>query len=121
MNFPKCFSEWSPNHHREDAVASFANVGWKKSTQQDPWRRLDPRLPLRKDFLALRSSHQHASLTNLFQEAALLKTVILANKEASQKVSTLENELVALKAQIAKIIAYRSNRVNVQTTWTLPH
>lgn len=98
-------TEWSPSHPGEDAVVSFADVGWvateggecsaRRRTEVQPVQNDPPfsEKPLSRPF----------SLPNLSPEEPPLKTP-LANEEALQKICALENELAALRAQIAKIV-----------------
>jgi hypothetical protein len=46
----------------------------------------------------------------LSQEEPPLKTIALANEEALQKICALENELAALRAQIAKIVTLQEQQ-----------
>ncbi|XP_025726429.1 mitochondrial fission regulator 1 isoform X1 [Callorhinus ursinus] len=101
-------TEWSPSHPGEDAVVSFADVGWvaKEEGQCSTRRRTEvrSRQPLQDDlpFFEKPPSRQF-SLPNLSPEDPQQKTA-LANEEALQKICALENELAALRAQIAKIV-----------------
>ncbi|XP_004402358.1 PREDICTED: mitochondrial fission regulator 1 isoform X2 [Odobenus rosmarus divergens] len=101
-------TEWSPSHPGEDAVVSFADVGWvaKEEGECSTRRRTEvrSRQPLQDDlpFFEKPPSRQF-SLPNLSPEDPQQKTA-LANEEALQKICALENELAALRAQIAKIV-----------------
>ncbi|XP_036119879.1 mitochondrial fission regulator 1 [Molossus molossus] len=101
-------TEGSPSHPEEDAVASFADVGWvaEEEGECSTRRRTEvrSRQPFQDDlpFFEKPPSRQF-SLPNLSPEEPPLKTT-LANEEALQKICALENELAALRAQIAKIV-----------------
>uniref|UniRef100_G1M0S5 Mitochondrial fission regulator n=1 Tax=Ailuropoda melanoleuca TaxID=9646 RepID=G1M0S5_AILME len=107
-------TEWSPSHPREDAVVSFADVGWvaKEEGECSTRRRTEvrSRQPLQDDlpFFEKLPSRQF-SLPNLSPEDPQQKTA-LANEEALQKISALENELAALRAQIAKIVTLQEQQ-----------
>lgn len=104
-------TEWSPSHPGEDAVVSFADVGWvateggecsaRRRTEVQPLQDDPPfsEKPLSRPF----------SLPNLSPEEPPLKTP-LANEEALQKICALENELAALRAQIAKIVTLQEQQ-----------
>lgn len=51
----------------------------------------------------------HITLPNLSQDEPPPKTT-LASEEALQKISALENELAALRAQIAKIVTLQEQQ-----------
>ncbi|XP_011362924.1 mitochondrial fission regulator 1 [Pteropus vampyrus] len=101
-------TEWSPSHLGEDAVASFADVGWVATEEGECSTRQRTEVCLRQPlqdelpFFEKPPSRQF-SLPNLSPEKPQLKTP-LANEEALQKICALENELAALRAQIAKIV-----------------
>ncbi|XP_014396496.1 PREDICTED: mitochondrial fission regulator 1 [Myotis brandtii] len=107
-------TEWSPSHPGEDAVASLADVGWvaEEEGECSTRRRTEvrSRQPLQDDlpFFEKPPSRQ-LSLPNLSPEEPPLKTP-LANEEALQKISALENELAALRAQIAKIVTLQEQQ-----------
>ncbi|XP_030892412.1 mitochondrial fission regulator 1 isoform X2 [Leptonychotes weddellii] len=107
-------TEWSPNHPGEDAVVSFADVGWvaKEEGECSTRRRTEgrSRQPLQDDlpFLEKPPSRQF-SLPNLSPENPQQKRA-LANEEALQKICALENELAALRAQIAKIVTLQEQQ-----------
>lgn len=107
-------TEWSPSYPGEDSVASFADVGWIAREEGDcsTRRRTEVRagqpsqdgLPLCEE----PPSRQFSS-ANLSPEEPQLKTP-LANEEALQKICALENELAALRAQIAKIVTLQEQQ-----------
>ncbi|CAK6438789.1 unnamed protein product [Pipistrellus nathusii] len=107
-------TELSPSHPGEDAVASFADVGWiaEEDGECSTRRRTEARSrqPLQDDipFFEKPPSRQ-LSLPNLSPEEPPLKTP-LANEEALQKICALENELAALRAQIAKIVTLQEQQ-----------
>ncbi|NWX23342.1 MTFR1 regulator, partial [Aegotheles bennettii] len=99
-----------PNQLREDAVASFADVGWVAQEEGEVSTRLrsevwsKPAQPLPSEqHHPGQSPCRQTSLQNPLEEPASRSTVI-ANEEALQKISALENELATLRAQIAKIV-----------------
>ncbi|XP_007947929.1 mitochondrial fission regulator 1 [Orycteropus afer afer] len=108
-------TQWGPNHQEEDAVASFADIGWVAKDKEEYSTRLrtevKTRYPLHDDipFLEKPPSSQ-ASLPHLSQEEAPPKTAALASEEALQKISALENELATLRAQIAKIVTLQEQQ-----------
>ncbi|XP_014647046.1 PREDICTED: mitochondrial fission regulator 1 [Ceratotherium simum simum] len=108
-------TEWSPSHAGEDAVVSFADVGWvaKEEGECSTRQRTEvrSRQPLQDDlpFLEKPPSRQF-SLPNPSPEEPHLKTTALANEEALQKICALENELAALRAQIAQIVTQQEQR-----------
>lgn len=53
---------------------------------------------------------RHISLPNLSSEEPQAKTSTLASEEALQKINALENELAALRAQIAKIVTLQEHQ-----------
>ncbi|XP_035945930.1 mitochondrial fission regulator 1 isoform X1 [Halichoerus grypus] len=107
-------TEWSPSHPGEDAVVSFADVGWvaKEEGECSTRRRTEvrSRQPLQDDlpFFEKPPSRQF-SLPNLSPEDPQQKRA-LANEEALQKICALENELAALRAQIAKIVTLQEQQ-----------
>ncbi|XP_008065075.1 mitochondrial fission regulator 1 [Carlito syrichta] len=108
-------TERSPSHPGEDAVATFADVGWVATEGGECSARVRTkvrsRLPLEDDlpFFEKPLSRQ-ISLPDLSQEEPQLKTTALANEEALQKICALENELAALRAQIAKIVTQQEQQ-----------
>ncbi|KAG8513883.1 Mitochondrial fission regulator 1, partial [Galemys pyrenaicus] len=105
----------SPSHPGEDAVVSFADVGWvaeeegecsmRQRTEVRSGQHLQDDLPLFE-----KPPSRQLSLTNLSPEEPQLKTSTLANEEALQKICALENELAALRAQIAKIVTLQEQQ-----------
>ncbi|XP_004679895.1 PREDICTED: mitochondrial fission regulator 1 isoform X2 [Condylura cristata] len=105
----------SPSRPGEDAVVSFADVGWvaeeevecsmRQRTEVRSGQLLWDDLP----FFEKPPSRQ-LSLPNLSPEEPQLKTSTLANEEALQKICALENELAALRAQIAKIVTLQEQQ-----------
>ncbi|KAM8911166.1 mitochondrial fission regulator 1 isoform 3-T3 [Lycaon pictus] len=107
-------TEWSPSHPGEDAVVSFADVGWvaKEEGECSTRRRTDirSRQPLQDDLpFSEKPPSRQFSLPSLSPEEPQQKTA-LANEEALQKISALENELAALRAQIAKIVTLQEQQ-----------
>ncbi|XP_067409787.1 mitochondrial fission regulator 1 isoform X2 [Emydura macquarii macquarii] len=96
---------------KEDAVASFADVGWvaqeegEVSTRlrSEVWSKSTPPLP-HEPYCSGRPPSRQASLPNLLQEEPSPKGNVTKNDEALQKINALENELASLRAQIAKIV-----------------
>ncbi|XP_037659538.1 mitochondrial fission regulator 1 [Choloepus didactylus] len=108
-------TEWSPDHQEEDAVASFADAGWVAKEGGECSTRLRTevrsRQPLQEDLPFFeKPPSRHISLPNLSQEEPQLRTTALANEEALQKISALENELATLRAQIAKIVTLQEQQ-----------
>ncbi|XP_066122320.1 mitochondrial fission regulator 1 [Saccopteryx bilineata] len=106
-------TEWSPSHPGEDSVASFADVGWvdQEEGECSTRRRTEVRSrqpPHDLPFFEKPPSRQF-SLPNLSPEGPQPKTP-LANEEALQKICALENELAALRAQIAKIVTLQEQQ-----------
>ncbi|KFQ39032.1 Mitochondrial fission regulator 1 [Mesitornis unicolor] len=100
-----------PNQLREDAVASFADVGWVAQEGGEVSTRLrsevwsEPAQPLSGELHhSGRSSRRQTSLQNPSEEELASRSTVTANEEALQKISALENELATLRAQIAKIV-----------------
>ncbi|CAO2617502.1 Mitochondrial fission regulator 1 [Lemmus lemmus] len=97
-------TEWSPAHPGEDVVASFADVGWVATEEGECSTRLRAEVrsksPLEDDLpCSEKSPSGHIALPNLSQDEPPPKTSL-----ASEEISALENELAALRAQIAKIV-----------------
>ncbi|XP_021242427.1 mitochondrial fission regulator 1 [Numida meleagris] len=100
-----------PHQFREDAVASFADVGWvaqeegEVSTRlrSEVWSKTVPPLSgeLHQPGNALGGQD---SVPNLLHKEPTPRNTVIANEEALQKISALENELATLRAQIAKIV-----------------
>nr|XP_054353488.1 mitochondrial fission regulator 1 isoform X2 [Pongo pygmaeus] len=108
-------TEWSPSHPGEYAVASFADVGWVAKEEGECSARLRTevrsRPPLQDDLLFFeKAPSRQISLPDFSQEEPQLKTPALANEEALQKICALENELAALRAQIAKIVTQQEQQ-----------
>ncbi|XP_004482697.1 mitochondrial fission regulator 1 [Dasypus novemcinctus] len=108
-------TEWSPNHQGEDAVASFADVGWVAKEDGECSTRVRSevrsRQQLQEDFPFFeKPPSRQTSLPNPSQEEPHLRTTTLANEEALQKISALENELATLRAQIAKIVTLQEQQ-----------
>ncbi|NXK75291.1 MTFR1 regulator, partial [Amazona guildingii] len=96
---------------REDAVASFADVGWVAQEEGELSTRLrsevwsKPTQPLPGELHHSRKSPcRQMSLQSPLEEEPVSRSVVTANEEALQKISALENELATLRAQIAKIV-----------------
>uniref|UniRef100_A0A673UAT3 Mitochondrial fission regulator n=1 Tax=Suricata suricatta TaxID=37032 RepID=A0A673UAT3_SURSU len=107
-------AEWSRSPPAEDAVVSFADVGWVAKEEDDCSTRrrtgVRARQPLQDGlpFLEKPPRREFAS-PDLSPEEPQLKTA-LANEEALQKICALENELAALRAQIAKIVTLQEQQ-----------
>lgn len=107
-------TELSPSHPGEDAVASFADVGWvaeedeecstRRRTEARPRQRLQDDVPSSE-----KPPSTQLSSPSPPPEEAPLRTP-LANEEALQKICALENELAALRAQIAKIVTLQEQQ-----------
>ncbi|KAK4826599.1 hypothetical protein QYF61_010361, partial [Mycteria americana] len=100
-----------PNQFREDAVASFADVGWVAQEEGEVSTRLRSEVwsktaqPLSGELHhSGKSPCRQMSLQNLLEEEPVSRRTVTANEEALQKISALENELATLRAQIAKIV-----------------
>ncbi|NXC45856.1 MTFR1 regulator, partial [Penelope pileata] len=100
-----------PHQSREDAVASFADVGWVAQEESEVSTRLRSEVwsktaqPLSGELHQPgRSPCGQGSLPPLLHEEAVPRSTVMANEEALQKISALENELATLRAQIAKIV-----------------
>lgn len=108
-------TEWSSSPPGEDAVVSFADVGWvaeeegECSTRQRIEVRSRPTLQDDLPFLEKPHSRQ-PSLPTLSPEEPPVQTSTLANEEALQKICALESELAALRAQIAKIVTLQEQQ-----------
>lgn len=108
-------TEWSCSPPGEDAVVSFADVGWvaeeegECSTRQRIEVRSRP--TLQDDLPSFEKPHsRQPSLPTLSPEEPPLQTSTLANEEALQKICALESELAALRAQIAKIVTLQEQQ-----------
>ncbi|NWI62076.1 MTFR1 regulator, partial [Todus mexicanus] len=100
-----------PNQLREDAVASFADVGWVAQEEGEVSTRLrsevwsKPSQPLSGELHHSRKfPRRQMSSQNSLEEEPVARSPVMANEEALQKISALENELATLRAQIAKIV-----------------
>nr|XP_009481465.1 PREDICTED: mitochondrial fission regulator 1 isoform X2 [Pelecanus crispus] len=100
-----------PNQLREDAVASFADVGWVAQEEGEVSTRLRAEVssksaqPLPGELHnSGKSPRRQMSLQNPLEEEPVSRSIVTANDEALQKISALENELATLRAQIAKIV-----------------
>ncbi|NWZ66689.1 MTFR1 regulator, partial [Acrocephalus arundinaceus] len=101
----------SPAQLREDAVATFADVGWIAEEEGDVSTRLRSEVwskttqPLAGEADHSRKSpHRQTSLQSPSGEEPVPRSTVMANEEALQKINALENELASLRAQIAKIV-----------------
>ncbi|KFV43361.1 mitochondrial fission regulator 1 [Gavia stellata] len=100
-----------PNQLREDAVASFADVGWVAQEEGEVSTRLRSEV-WSKTAQPLSGEQHHSgkspcrqmSLEHPLEEDPVSRSTVTANEEALQKISALENELATLRAQIAKIV-----------------
>ncbi|KAM9260782.1 mitochondrial fission regulator 1 isoform 2-T6 [Cariama cristata] len=99
------------NQLREDAVASFADVGWVAQEEGEVSTRLRSEVwsktaqPLSGELHhSAKSLCRQMSLQNPLEEEPVSRSTVRANEEALQKISALENELATLRAQIAKIV-----------------
>ncbi|KAM6125741.1 mitochondrial fission regulator 1 [Pterocles gutturalis] len=99
------------NQFREDAVASFADVGWVAQEEVEVSTRLrsegwsKPAQPVSGEIRhSGKSLCRQMSLQNPLEEELVPRSTVTANEEALQKISALENELATLRAQIAKIV-----------------
>ncbi|NWI93438.1 MTFR1 regulator, partial [Pitta sordida] len=110
----------------EDAVASFADVGWVAEEEGEVSTRLrsevwsKPAQPLSGELHHSRKSpHRQVSSQNPEEEDPVPRSAVLANEEALQKISALENELATLRAQIAKIVTLQEQQ-NLTTVGSSP-
>ncbi|NWT52532.1 MTFR1 regulator, partial [Erythrocercus mccallii] len=107
----------SPAQLREDAVASFADVGWIAEEEGEVSTRLrsevwsKPAQPVPGEAHHCRQSPQRqTSLQSPAGEEPVPRSAVMANEEALQKISALENELASLRAQIAKIVTLQEQQ-----------
>ncbi|NXO61332.1 MTFR1 regulator, partial [Phainopepla nitens] len=108
----------SPAQLREDAVASFADVGWiaeeegEVSTRlrSEVWSRAAQPLP-GEGHDSRKSPDRQTSLQSPPGEEPVPRSTAMANEEALQKISALENELASLRAQIAKIVTLQEQHI----------
>ncbi|NXG22409.1 MTFR1 regulator, partial [Grallaria varia] len=106
-----------PAQLREDAVASFADVGWVAEEEGEVSTRLRSEIwsqkaqPLSGELHhSGRSPRRQMSSQNPLEEEPVPRSTVLANEEALQKISALENELATLRAQIAKIVTLQEQQ-----------
>ncbi|KAK7800775.1 hypothetical protein U0070_021069, partial [Myodes glareolus] len=92
-------TEWSPTHPGKDAVTSFADFGWIATEEGECSTRLREEM----NFFALRSPQAGTFPYQTCHKMSLLQRQHCSG-EALQEISALENELAALRAQIAKIV-----------------
>ncbi|NWX31252.1 MTFR1 regulator, partial [Notiomystis cincta] len=107
----------SPAQVREDAVASLADVGWIAEEEGDVSARLRSEVrskttqPLSGEaHCSGRSPDRQTSLQSPSGEEPVPRSAAMANEEALQKISALENELASLRAQIAKIVTLQEQQ-----------
>ncbi|NXI35045.1 MTFR1 regulator, partial [Galbula dea] len=106
-----------PHQLREDAVASFADVGWVAEEEGELSTRLrseawsNPAQPLSGELHpSRRVLCRQMSSQNPSEEEPVARSPVIANEEALQKISALENELATLRAQIAKIVTLQEQQ-----------
>ncbi|NXQ13878.1 MTFR1 regulator, partial [Peucedramus taeniatus] len=116
----------TPAQLREDAVASFADVGWIAEEEGEDSTRLrsevwlKPAQPLPGEAHHSRKCpHRQMSLQSPPGEEPVPRSAVMANEEALQKISALENELASLRAQIAKIVTLQEQQ-NLTTVGSSP-
>lgn len=95
-------------------VTSFVDVGWIATEEGECSTRLRAEVRSKSPFednlpCFEKPPSRHISLPNLSQDEPPPKAT-LASKEALQKISALENELAALRAQIAKIVTLQEQQ-----------
>ncbi|NXH33122.1 MTFR1 regulator, partial [Myiagra hebetior] len=106
----------SPVHLREDAVASFADVGWIAEEEGEVSTRLRSEVwsktaqPLPGEAHHPRKSPRSQMPLQSPEEEPVPRSAVMANEEALQKISALENELASLRAQIAKIVTLQEQQ-----------
>ncbi|NXD89346.1 MTFR1 regulator, partial [Chaetorhynchus papuensis] len=106
----------SPVQLREDAVASFADVGWIAEEEGEVSTRLrsevwsKPTQPLAGEAHHCRKSPGRQMSLQSLEEEPVPRSAVMANEEALQKISALENELASLRAQIAKIVTMQEQQ-----------
>ncbi|NXC96808.1 MTFR1 regulator, partial [Certhia familiaris] len=116
----------SPAQLREGAVASLADVGWiaeeegEVSTRlrSEVWSKTTQPLPGEAHH-SRKSPHRQTSLQSPLGEEPVPRSAVMANEEALQKISALENELASLRAQIAKIVTLQEQQ-NLATVGSSP-
>ncbi|NXA71515.1 MTFR1 regulator, partial [Thryothorus ludovicianus] len=108
----------SPAQLREGAVASFADVGWIAEEEGEASTRLRSEVrskaaqPLAGEAEHSRKfPHSQPSLQSPAGEDPVPRAAVMANEEALQKISALENELASLRAQIAKIVTLQEQQI----------
>ncbi|NXL78777.1 MTFR1 regulator, partial [Leptocoma aspasia] len=116
----------SPGQLKEDAVPSFADVGWIAEEEGEVSTRLRSEVwskttqPLPGDAHHSRKCpHTQTSLQSPLGEEPVPRSTVMANEEALQKISALENELASLRAQIAKIVTLQEQQ-NLTTAGSSP-
>ncbi|NXH39358.1 MTFR1 regulator, partial [Dicaeum eximium] len=115
-----------PAQLKEDAVASLADVGWiaeeegEVSTRlrSEVWSRTTQPLPGEAHHSRM-CPHRRMSLLSPLGEEPVPRSAVMANEEALQKISALENELASLRAQIAKIVTLQEQQ-NLTTAGSSP-
>ncbi|KFP71792.1 PREDICTED: mitochondrial fission regulator 1 [Acanthisitta chloris] len=115
-----------PAQLREDAVASFADVGWVAQEEGEVSTRLrsevwsKPAQPFSGElYHPGNSPRRQVSVQNPLEEEPVPRRAVIANEEALQKISALENELATLRAQIAKIVTLQEQQ-NLTTVGSSP-
>ncbi|NWV93266.1 MTFR1 regulator, partial [Machaerirhynchus nigripectus] len=115
----------SPAQLREDAVASFADVGWIAEEEGEVSTRLRSEVwskttqPLAGEAHHSRKSPCRQTPLQSPEEEPVPRSAVMANEEALQKISALENELASLRAQIAKIVTLQEQQ-NLTTVGSSP-
>ncbi|XP_005423101.1 mitochondrial fission regulator 1 [Geospiza fortis] len=116
----------TPAHLREDAVPSFADVGWIAEEEGEVSTRLRSEVWLKTTQPPLGEAHhsrkpplRQTSLQSPAGEEPVPRIAVMANEEAMQKISALENELASLRAQIAKIVTLQEQQ-NLTTVGPSP-
>ncbi|XP_057898645.1 mitochondrial fission regulator 1 isoform X1 [Melospiza georgiana] len=116
----------TPAHLREDAVASFADVGWIAEEEGEVSTRLRSEVWLKTTQPPPGEAHhsrkplvRQTSLQSPAGEEPVPRIAVMANEEAMQKISALENELASLRAQIAKIVTLQEQQ-NLTTVGSSP-
>ncbi|XP_064507902.1 mitochondrial fission regulator 1 [Pseudopipra pipra] len=103
-----------PAQLREDAVASFADVGWVAEEEGEVFTRLRSEVWSQtasgEPHHSRRPPCRQVSLQNPPEEEPVPRSAVMANEEALQKISALENELATLRAQIAKIVTLQEQQ-----------
>ncbi|KGL79911.1 Mitochondrial fission regulator 1 [Tinamus guttatus] len=93
--------------NRDDAVASFADVGWVAEEEGEVSTRLRSEVwsqPAQAPSGELHHLARQRPLPSPSPDEPESRSSASANEEALQKISALENELATLRAQIAKIV-----------------